>query len=58
MPEWGPGLTEDDMNTLSSLLGGINILGLGLGAGVSSLLGLDKAFFIENNAGSLSLVPL
>lgn len=43
---------------LSSLLGGLNILGTGLGSGVSILLGGYQKYLIDGAGGSLSLVRL
>lgn len=48
-----PGAIKEFKNGLSSLLGGLNILGTGLGSAVAIPLGGYKKFYLDNSGGTL-----
>ena len=50
-----PGDVKTVRNGLSSLLGGLNILGTGLGSGVASLLGATSTYGCQWNSGTSQL---
>jgi len=49
-----PGAIKEFKNGLSSLLGGLNIVGLGLGSTVSIPLGGYKKFYLDSSGGTLA----
>jgi len=53
-----PGDMKTIKNDLSSLLGGLNILGLGLGSGIASLIGATTTYQCRWNGSALEWVRL